>query len=221
MKEVEKVVPPLVIWGASGHARVVCDIVRLTGKYAIAGFLDDINHDKHGTAFCDSIVLGGNEKLEMLLSKNIKHMLIGVGDCNARMKISEHVFAMGFSLAKAIHPSSIISDDARIGEGTVVTVNAVVNPGAFIGNNVILNTASTIDHDCKIENGVHIGPGVHLGGNVFVDQATWIGIGSSIKDNVRIGKNTIIGAGSVVIRDIPDNVVAYGNPAKVIREHNL
>ena len=65
---------PVVIWGASGHARVVADILRLNG-YSISGFLDDVNQEKHGTAFCDSQILGGHEKLAELRQKGVKLLL--------------------------------------------------------------------------------------------------------------------------------------------------
>ena len=96
----------------------------------------------------------------------------------------------------------------------------VINPRARIGENVIVNTAASIDHDCVIEDGAHLCPGTHLAGGVNIGRGAWIGIGAVVSDHLQIGANSIIGAGAVVTHDIPNNVVAYGVPAKVIRKIN-
>jgi len=207
----------LVIWGASGHALVVADIIRSRGEYEIVGFLDDVNPERHGTEFCGAPVLGGQEQLDVLKRMGVNHLIFGFGDCEARLRLSELVRAKEFCLATAIHPHAIVATDVPVGRGTVVAAGAVVNPGSRIGENVIINTCASIDHECVIEEGVHICPGVHLGGRVIVGRGAWIGIGATIKDRVRIGARSLIGAGSLVLNDIPDDVVAYGVPAKVMK----
>jgi acetyltransferase EpsM len=208
---------PLVIWGASGHARVVADIIRLTGKFEITGFIDNINLNRRGSEFCGAEVLGGQEKLGQLHNAGIRHIILGFGNCEARLALSIVVQKSGFELASAIHPRAIVAQDVVIGAGSVVMAGAVINPGTIIGENVIVNTSSSVDHDCRIENAAHIGPGVHLGGGVKIGQASWVGIGAIIKDKIKIGRGAIIGAGAVVLTDIPDGVVAFGVPAKVKR----
>jgi acetyltransferase EpsM len=208
---------PLVIWGASGHARVVADIVRLTGNFNIVGFLDDVNLGRKGTEFCDATILGGREQLEPLRNNKIRHIILGFGDCQARLALSSVVNQYGFELTTVVHPRAVIARDIIVGLGTVIMAGVVVNPGSAVKDNVILNTLSSIDHDCVIENGVHIGPGAHIGGGAIIGEGTWVGIGAIIKDNIKIGRGSIIGAGAVVIKDIPDGVVAFGVPAKVIR----
>lgn len=207
----------IIIWGASGHALVVADIIRLRNKYQIIGFLDNINLHLKDTQFAKSTILGGEEQLEQLKSEDINNIIIAIGDCAARLKISNFVEQEGFNLVTAIHPSAIIASDVTIGGGSVICASAVINPGAKIGKNVIINTSATIDHECIIENGVHIGPGVHLGGRTTIKEGTWVGIGAIVNDRILIGSNSIIGAGAVVLKDIPDRVVAYGIPAKIIR----
>ncbi len=208
----------LVIWGASGHARVVADIIRLREEYEIVGFLDDVNPDRRNAEFCGSRVLGGQEQLVHLRRQGIDHIIFGFGDCNARLKLSKLVQELGFSLATAIHPRATVAADVTIGGGTVIVAGSVVNPGARIGENVIINTCASVDHDCVIEDGVHICPGVHLAAHVRVGQAAWIGIGATVKDRVHIGPGSLIGAGAVVLNDIPDGVVAYGVPARIVRK---
>jgi acetyltransferase EpsM len=208
---------PLVIWGASGHARVVADIFRLNKDFNVIGFLDSVDPSRRGMEFFGARVLGGEEQLESLLRQGVRHLFFGIGNCQTRLALSPVVRQFGFELAVAVHPGAIVAGDVNIGAGTVIMAGAVVNPASTIQENVIINTSSSIDHDCLIESGVHIGPGVHLGGGVEVGKGTWIGIGAIVKDKIKIGAGAIVGAGAVVLRDIPDGIVAYGVPAKIIR----
>jgi len=208
----------LLIWGASGHALVVADIIRLQGIYEIVGLLDNVNPQRQGENFCGVPILGGQEQLDYSKDKGIEYIIFGFGDCQARLKLSELVVGKGFSLATAIHPKAIIAADVSIEPGTVIAAGAVVNPGTKIGQNVIINTCASVDHECVIEDGTHICPGVHLAGRVTVGRAACVGIGATVIDRVQIGAGAFIGAGAVVVSDIPDRVVAYGVPARVIRK---
>src|SRR5262245_19239535 len=203
------------IWGASGHARVVVDIVRLQGKFEIAGFIDDVNPDRKGTIFCGAAILGGKEQLSELLNRGVKQVLLAFGDCKARLDLTSFLQAEGFSLPVAIHPRAVVAAQVEMGAGTVIAAGAVVNPGVKIGRSVIINTSASVDHDCVIGDAVHICPGVHLAGRVTVGEAAQIGIGATVIDGIQIGAGTLIGAGAVVVGNIPDEVVAYGVPATI------
>jgi sugar O-acyltransferase (sialic acid O-acetyltransferase NeuD family) len=210
----------LVIWGASGHALVVADILRLQGNYELVGFLDDLAPQRHGTEFNGLPIIGGREQLNRLDELGVSHMIIGFGNCAARLSMAALVREKGFSLATAIHPNAVLADEVLVGCGTVIAAGVVVNPRARIRENVIINTAASVDHDCVIEDGAHLCPGTHLAGGVIIGRGAWIGIGAVVSDHLQIGANSIIGAGAVVTHDIPNNVVAYGVPAKVIRKIN-
>lgn len=211
------ILPKLVVWGASGHAKVIADIIQLNGDFQIVGYLDDVNSNCHGQTFYGYPILGGKEQLDKLLESGIEHIIIGVGNCHARYTLSKLVHSRGFKFTNAIHPRSIIARDVCIGEGSVTVAGAVVNPGSKLGKHVIVNTCASVGHDCTIQDAVHIAPGVRVGGHSTIGEKSWIGIGSALRDHVTIGKNCIIGAGTVVIKDIPDNVLAYGVPAKIIK----
>lgn len=99
----------------------------------------------------------------------------------------------------------------------MIMQNAVVQSSSKIGKHCIINTSASIDHDCLIEDFVHISPNSALCGNVKVGEGTWIGAGSTIIPGVKIGKWSIIGAGSVVTKDIPDYSLAVGNRCRVIK----
>lgn len=210
--------PKLAIWGASGHASVVADIVRLRSEYELVGFLDDANPERAGSGFCGATILGGRERLDDLLSEGIETIILGFGDCEARLRLAELTRKRGFNLATAVHPRAVVADDTEIGAGTVVAAGAVVNPGARIGENVIVNTCASVDHHCLVGNGAHVCPGARLAGGVVVGRAAWVGVGATVVDRVRVGSGATVGAGAVVLDDVPEGVVAYGVPARVIRK---
>jgi acetyltransferase EpsM len=207
----------LVIWGASGHALVVADIVRLVGEYRIVGFLDDLNPHRRDTEFCGAPILGGREQLPRLAGLGVTHLLFGFGDCDARLELSSLARQHGLSLASAIHPRATIAMDVAVGPGTVIAAGAIINPGAVVGENVIVNTSASIDHECVVEDGAHICPGARLAGCVTVGRGAWVGLGATIIDHVKIGAGAFVGAGAVVTRDVPERVLVYGVPARVVR----
>ena len=208
---------PLVIWGAAGHAMVVADIVRLTDAFELVGFLDDVHPDRRGEEFCGCPILGGKEQLGLLPHMGTTHLIMGFGDNESRLALSELVRAEGLRLATVIHPRSIIARDVSVGAGTVVAAGAVVNPGSSLGENVIINTSASVDHECAIGDGAHVSPGARLAGRVTVERAAWIGIGAAVLPGVRIGERSVVGAASVFLRDVPDECTAYGVPARVIK----
>lgn len=206
----------VVIWGASGHARVVADILRRSGA-RVAGFLDDLAPARRGEAFDGSIVLGGRAELDALRARGVRRLALGVGDNRARRAFADAAAAAGFDLVTAVHPSAVVARDATLGPGVVIAAGAVVNPGAAIGRAVIVNTCASADHDDRIGEGASLGPGARLAGAVVVGEEAFIGLGAAVIERVRIGARTIVGAGAVVVRDLPDDVVAVGVPARVTR----
>jgi len=197
---------------------VVADIIRLNGDYQIVGFLDDVHPGDHNAERHGATILGGQERLDSLWREGVRHIIFGFGHCAARLRLAEVVRGSGFSLATAVHPKAIVATDASIGAGSVVAAGAVINPGVKIGENAIVNTSASVDHDCSIHDGAHVGPGARLAGRVVVGRAARIGVGAVAIEGVRIGAHSLVGAGGVVVNDIPEGVVAYGNPARVVRE---
>lgn len=209
----------LAIWGASGHALVVAEMVRLQKEYELVGFLDDTNIERKNKQFLGLPVYDG-EQLDELKDLGVNNMILGFGDCQARLKLHSVAKEKGFSFITAIHPNAVVSQNVEIGEGSVIAAGAVVNPGSKIGCNVIVNTCASVDHECVVKDGAHVCPGVHLGGRVTIGRGTWIGIGTTVTERVKIGDHSIIGAGSLVLRDTPSKAVAYGVPAKVRRQND-
>jgi acetyltransferase EpsM len=205
----------ILIWGASGHSLVVLDILA---RHKIIGLIDTVNLERHSTEFHGYPIIGGREQVEIIRKQAVDHAFVAIGNNQARMREGNYLRSQGFNLITVIHPQAIVAPNVQIGSGTVICAGAVVVVGSQIGENVIINTSCSVDHECVIEDGVHIGPGVHIGGRAKIRKGAWIGIGATVSDRVTIGESSVIGAGSVVVRDIPSGVVAYGVPARVVRE---
>lgn len=195
------------LFGASGHGKVIKDILNANG-IKVEAFADDNPNVNE---------CGGRPVMHD--ATGLSPMIVSIGVNRIRKMIVERLKANNpdIKFATAIHPSAVISPSAKIGEGTVVMAGAVINADAVIGNHCIVNTGATVDHDCKIGDYCHIAPGVNISGATHVGEGTWVGVGSCVIQCLNIGKNCMIGAGSVVVKDIPDNVTAFGCPAKVIK----
>jgi sugar O-acyltransferase (sialic acid O-acetyltransferase NeuD family) len=204
------------VWGASGHALVVADLLRQADR-EVCCFIDGVNAERDGEAFGGAVVRS-ERAVEEAWAKGVREAVVAVGDNARRVEIADELEARGFRLPSLAHPRAVIAEGATLGAGAVLCANAVVGAGASIGDYGIVNTAATVDHECTLGKGVHVSPGAHLGGGVRVGAGAWIGIGTVVRERVRIGAGSLIGAGAVVVSDIPDGVVAYGVPARVIRE---
>jgi sugar O-acyltransferase (sialic acid O-acetyltransferase NeuD family) len=196
---------------------VIIDAVIKEGKYRIAGIIEDDPKLWKGE-FCGYPVIGGENVLKDETYCNCR-LILAIGDNAARKKLWQTINTLEYELACAVHPSAQIGRNVFIGAGTVIMANTAINSGTKIGENAIINTGATVDHDCALEDYVHISPGAHLAGNVHVGELTHIGIGASVVQGVEIGRNVIIGAGAAVIDNIPDNVTTVGVPAKALKQH--
>ncbi|HCR85247.1 MAG TPA: transferase [Alphaproteobacteria bacterium] len=207
----------IIIFGASGHAKVVIDIIEGQGLYKIAGIADKA---VNGNSKLLGYRVFSEEELAAEINKNnVFGGIVAVGDNYIRSKIVEKIASQfpDFNFINAIHPSCHISRHSTIGSGNVFMAGSIVNAGTKIFDHNIINTNSSIDHDCAVGSYSTIAPSVSLGGGVTLKPFSSILIGAVVKHNVTIGKNSVIGAGSVVLHDVPENSLAYGVPAKIIR----
>ncbi|MGK5090826.1 acetyltransferase [Deltaproteobacteria bacterium TL4] len=202
------------VFGASGHAKVVIDIIENSGKDTILFLVDDAIALK-GKEVYGYQVLGSRDYLiEQFKGDAIPPGIIAIGSNRVRFLLDAWFHNNKIGLVKAVHPSVQLSRSVRIDAGTVVMAGVVINPDVSIGKNAIINTQASIDHECVIGNYAHIGPGAICCGNVQVGEHSMIGAGSTIIPNIKIGKNVIVGAGSTVIEDIPEGVTVVGSPAR-------
>jgi UDP-N-acetylbacillosamine N-acetyltransferase len=209
----------VVIWGAGGHAKVVADIIADNPRIIIEGFLDDVSPARWGTSLYGSTILGDLAHLGTLYPSRDVFVALAVGNNRARMSALVALRGKGFPLLTVISSTASVSPSVHIGAGVVIMPQVAINADSVIGDAAVINTGSTVDHDCTIEEGVHLAPGVHLAGSCRVERGAFVGIGSCVRDAITIGNNTVIGAGSVVVANIPSGVTAYGNPARVVSPH--
>lgn len=211
----------ILIIGASGHAKVIVDIIERQNRYKIFGFLD--TYKRKGDSLFEYPILGSEEDLNTIVEKNnITGCLVAIGDNCTRKKMSNKIIALnpGLNFINAIHPHAIIGKNVELGKGIVIMPGVIINSDSKIGNFCILNTNSSLGHDGVMKDYSSISSGVSTGGNLLLNEGSAISIGATIIENIIIGRDSIIGAGALVTRNIPDQVVAYGVPAKVIKSRN-
>lgn len=198
----------LVIIGAGGHGSVIADIARLNGYEQIV-FLDDAAMERN-----DYPVVGKTADYTKYVSD--ADFFVAIGRNAIRQKIFVTLTESGAPIATLIHPTAVIGENVTVGMGTAIMAGAVVNPGAAVGDGVILNTCSSVDHDCLVENFAHIAVGAHLCGTVTVGEGAFICAGATVINNVSVCAGATVGAGTVVIKDITEKGTYVGVPAKRI-----
>ena len=200
------------ILGAGGHAAVLIATLEAKG-FTVAAIYDD-NPDLLNTTIMNVPVRG---KVCDLPRDFSGPAAVGIGD-----NITRHTIVNMFpdcQWVSAVHPSAVVDPSATIGIGTVVFAGVVVQPRSVIGNHVILNTGCSVDHDCVVGDFCHLAPGVRLAGIVTVEEGVFMGIASSTIPQTKVGAWSTVGAGGVVIRDLPPRVTAVGVPVRIIKRH--
>ncbi|TAJ77012.1 MAG: acetyltransferase [Gallionellaceae bacterium] len=205
----------LLIVGAGGHGKVVADTALETSRWDEILFLDDAWPEKKQNGYWD--IRGKAIQLENWKAQ-CTDAIVAIGNNHLRMELQSKLVSAGFEIATIVHPSARVSRFAKLGAGSVVFANAVINVDAEIGEAAIINTAATVDHDCRLGNGVHVAPGGNLGGGVTVGDFSWIGIGAAIRHYIMIGADVTVGAGAVVVSNVLDGVTAVGSPARPINK---
>lgn len=205
----------LIIIGCGGHGRAVADAADKMNCWNNLVFYDD---NLIGTKITDRWNnIGSIDDLMRLDRPNGYEFIVGIGDNATRTTLTKKILTTGLTQAIVIHPNASISNSATIGLGSVIMAGAVINIGVSISENCIINSNSTVEHDCKLLNGSHISSGAQITGGVVLREHVWVGAGATVVNQASIGSNTIVGAGSTVLKDLPENVVAIGSPARVIK----
>jgi len=211
----------IIIIGASGHAKVITDIIEKNGQYEIYGFVD--SYKKMGSDILRYKIIGDEKCIPYLKEKEgIIKGIVAIGDNWKRKEMVKKIkdLVMDFDFISAIHPSASISNYISIGKGVAVMAGVVINSDAQIDDYCIINSKASLGHDSMMEEFSSLSSGVTIGGNVNIGKFTAISIGATVVNNVNIGKHTVIGAGALVTKDVGDFQIAYGSPAKLINKRN-
>lgn len=199
--------PAVIVVGGGGHARVVIDALRMAGR-AVLGVVDP-QPAVAATLPAGVPLLGGDEVLErrdrgdIVLANGIG----AVGRPRLRRTVFERWRAAGFDFVTVVHPSAVIAAEVAVERGAQIMAGAILQPGCVVGENTIVNTRASIDHDCRIGSHCHIAPGTVLSGTVSVGDETFVGAGATVIHNIRIGKHVVVAAGTIVFKNIPDGVI--------------
>lgn len=208
----------LVIIGGGGYAKVVISIIKKIETYNIVGYTDLQDQGE----ILGIPYLGNDDKFISEYHKyNVKDVFLGIGqlqDSNIKRRIVDKYRSERFNFPYIISPSAIISDDVKIGEGSIIRDGAIVSCSTRIGNFSIIGTSVNINHDSIIGDYCNIAIGSIIGVNVIIFDQVFIGMGSTVINKIKISNNIFVGAGSLVTRDCFKQGVYYGRPAKIIRD---
>ena len=203
----------LIIIGASGHGKVVCDIALKLNRWSKISFLDDNISLK---TLMKSEVIGTIEDAPKFIDR--ADMFVAIGNNSIRKRIQEDLMSKGASLVSLVDSTSIIGSYVKIELGSVIMPGVIINTHTTIGKGSIINTGATIDHDNIIGNYVHISPGSHLSGTVKIGDKTWMGVGSIVSNDISICQDCMVGAGGVVVKDIEMKGRYVGVPVRRIKD---
>ena len=193
----------LTVIGAGGHASVIVEIARRL-NYTSFTFYDD---------FLTSANIAGTTD-DFIEDSDGSHFFVAIGDNDQRRKTIERLKHHNLFPISLIDPTAVIASNVVIGKGSVCMPHTVVNPYSAIGSGCIINTKASVDHHCTVGDYSHLAPNTTLAGNVSIGSCTLCGVSSSFNPRTTVGDHVLIGSGSLVIKDIPDNTVAFGIPAR-------
>lgn len=205
----------IVIIGGNAGAKIATHIFTQTHPSCSIEYVECFCEEIKSNIIYDSL----NESLEYLKKQNVEYF-IATGDNNQRRNHYEKIKSFtGKEPLNCIHPS-VVLEGKKIGYGNLICPNATIHIDSIIGNLTIINTGSVIEHDCVVSDFSQVSPNVTLCGYVNLDESCFIGAGSTLIPKIHVGKNSVIAAGSVVIKNVPDNVMVAGVPSKIKKLFN-
>jgi len=204
----------VLVFGASGHGKVVADVARAAG-HELAGFVDD-DPERQAAGLWGLPVIGWDECVRRGDDLGRPVIALGIGDNRARERVFERVLADGFEVVTVVHPSAVVAPRARLGDGVVVMALAAVNPDAEVAAGAVLNTGCVVEHDCRVGRFAHLSPSSALGGGVAIGDRVHLGLGAVVLPLVKVGADARVGAGAVVHRAVAPGVTVAGVPARVL-----
>lgn len=206
---------PAILLGFGGHGHVVADLLTVTG-FQIEGYTGP---QAESARFSDDPAYLGSD--DLVLARDPETIVLAnglgsIGNAGLRRKVFLQFLDQGYAFPVLQHDSATVAADARVEAGAQIMAGAVVQSGVRIGQNALINTSASIDHDCTIGDHVHVAPGAVLSGNVTLEEGAHVGTGATIIQNIHVGAGAIVGAGAVVIADVPAHTTVVGNPARAL-----
>ncbi len=212
---------PLLIIGAGGHAVSMLTLLSRCVGFKPMGLIDSFQ--QIGKVIHGLQILGSEAELPKLSEKHsVKHFLVAIGDNFQRHATAKRLQQRlpDAVLPTLVDPSAVVAADAQLAPGVVVMAQAHVGAGCVLAEGSLLNTQASLDHDSSLDPFASLAPGVTTGGRVRIGTGTFIGLGANLIHGVQVGSHTVVGAGSLVLSDLPDGVLAFGTPARVVRSRH-
>lgn len=209
----------ILIFGASEQAKSTIDVIEREQKHIIGGILDD--KLPKNSEFVGYTVLGKIENLKEISNQfGIHAGIIAIGDNYTRLQVSKRIMGLvpSFNFVSCIHPSVILGKNVQIGQGSLIMPGVIINNDTKIGQHAYIGNQASIDHDSIVEDFVSFSPGCTTGGGVRVGFCTAICLKAGIIHGISIGQHCVVGAGAIVTKNLGDQILAYGVPAKKIRD---
>lgn len=209
----------LILVGGGGHCRSVIDVVESSGLYNIAGIVD--HPEKVGSKIFEYPVIATDGDLPRLV-KQFAFFCVAIGHVTSakrRLELFTILKKWGATFPTLISPRAYVSTRASVGEGTVVMHGAVINANVRVGDNCIINTACVVEHDSIVGDHCHVGPAATINGGCVIGTETLIGSHAVILPGKNVGRNAIVAAGAVVLKDVRENLMVAGIPAKTIKTY--
>lgn len=209
-----------VILGGGGHARVLIDSLQTSGLTTPYAILDP-DRSRWGQELQGVPILGDDDLLSELVNRGVNCFVVGLGstgDNRPRQRLFELGLSYNLKSLTVIHPTAICSRWSNVGPGSQLFPGSIVNAGATLGVNVIVNSGAIVEHGCELGDHVHVATGARLASTVRVGAGAHIGAGATVRQCLTVGKSAIVGAGAVVVKDVSPHTVVVGVPARVLRE---
>jgi len=207
---------PIVVYGAGGHGREIAALIgdlRSAGAdWDFRGFLSD-DRATWGSRVGGVPVLGDGEWVTRLPGVAVA---VAVGDSAARCRVVAGLEGRGVEYPSLVHPAALVMERSSLGPGVIAGAGAIVTVDVEVGEFAVLNIQSSVSHDCRIAPYATLGPRVVLPGGVTVGTGADLGAGAGAIPRVSIGEWSIVGAGAVIVRNLPANCTAAGVPARVL-----
>lgn len=204
----------LVVVGAGGHGRVVAAAATAAG-WKLLAFADQTLAG--GQLAGVSVLSGDVDNIARVAAREGAAVIVAIGSNAARRRLQLSLESAGVELAVVVHPTAVVLDGAQVGNGSVVLARAMVGVDCRVGRGAIVNSGVVFEHDGHLGDFSHLSPGVVTGGEVRVGEGAHLGVGVSVRNRARIGEWSIVGVGAAVVTDLPERIIAYGVPARVMR----
>lgn len=205
-------------FGGLGHElyEMACQINQKYAQWEKIVAIDDFSHEE----MTDNVAVYTYERLKSSYLREQVEISICVGEPQNRKKLYEKVIEDGYKTATLIHPDVHVPSTSKIGQGVIITSGVYISTNVHVEDNVLVNVHCVIGHDVILQRNAVLSPNVALGGNCNIGANSYIGMSVPVKEGIIIGSDTVIGMGSVVLRDIPEGVVAMGNPARAMAKND-